>query len=163
MFAHIKHAAIYTQNTAAMIAFYEKILGMRRITTAVTENNRGHISDGLIGLAVLARRPGIPGGLDHFGFEVDDIETALRRIRDKYPKTIITKGLEKVPFAVFRSHDPAGAQFDISERTHEKVREGYKEHGWDQPRQFNHVVIRAVEPREVAGFYQDVFELFEVK
>ena len=27
MFAHIKHAAIYTQNPGAMIAFYEKILG----------------------------------------------------------------------------------------------------------------------------------------
>jgi catechol 2,3-dioxygenase-like lactoylglutathione lyase family enzyme len=163
MFAHIKHAAIYTQNPGAMIAFYERILGMKRITTAVTEANRGHISDGLIGLAVLARRPGIPGGLDHFGFEVDDIELVLQRIRGKYPETIITKGLEKVPFAVFRSHDPAGAQFDISERTHEKVREGYKEDGWDQPRQFNHVVIRAAEPRQVAGFYQDVFELFEVK
>ena len=87
----------------------------------------------------------------------------LQSIREKYPKTIITKGLEKVPFAVFRSHDPAGAQFDISERTHAKVREGYKEDGWDQPRQFNHVVIRAAEPTQVASFYQEVFELFEVK
>jgi catechol 2,3-dioxygenase-like lactoylglutathione lyase family enzyme len=74
MFAHIKHAAIYTQNPQNAIAFYERILGMKRITTAVTENNRGHISDGLIGLAVLARRPGIPAGLDHFGFEVDDVD-----------------------------------------------------------------------------------------
>ena len=55
MFAQIKHAAIYTQNPQSAIAFYEKILGMKRITTAVTENNRGHISDGLIGLAVLAQ------------------------------------------------------------------------------------------------------------
>ena len=163
MSAHIKHAAIYTQNPDTMITFYEKILGMRRITTAVTEANRGHISDGLIGLAVLARRPGIRAGLDHFGFEVDDIGTVLDRIRKNYPKTIITKGLERVPFAVFRSHDPAGAQFDISERTHSKVREGYKEDGWEQPRQFNHVVIRAVEPKQIADFYADIFELFEIK
>src|SRR5678816_4565838 len=129
MFAQIKHAAIYTQNPQSTITFYEKILGMKRITSAVTENNRGHISDGLIGLAVLARRPGIPAGLDHFGFEVEDIATVLDRIRKNYPATIITKGLERVPFAVFRSHDPAGAQFDISERTHEKVREGYTEDG----------------------------------
>jgi catechol 2,3-dioxygenase-like lactoylglutathione lyase family enzyme len=163
MLAQIKHAAIYTQNPGTTIPFYEKILGMRRSTTAVLETNRGHLSDGLIGLAVLARRPGIPAGLDHFGFEVSDIDTVLERIKAKYPKTIITKGLEKVPFAVFRSHDPAGAQFDISERSHEKVREGYKEDGWVQPRQFNHVVIRAAEPRQVADFYQEVFELFEVK
>src|ERR1044071_3753953 len=127
MLAQIKHAAIYTQNPKTTIPFYEKILGMRRSTTAVLETNRGHLSDGLIGLAVLARRPGIPAGLDHFGFEVTDIETVLDRIRTKFPETTITKGLEKVPFAVFRSHDPAGAQFDISQRSHEKVREGYKE------------------------------------
>jgi catechol 2,3-dioxygenase-like lactoylglutathione lyase family enzyme len=163
MFAQIKHAAIYTQNPQSMITFYEKILGMKQITTAVTEANRGHISDGLIGLAVLARRPGIPAGLDHFGFEVDDIDAVRQRITEKFPKTIITKGLEKVPFAVFRTHDPAGAQFDISERTDPKVREGYKEAGWEQPRQLNHVVIRAHEPAAVANFYQEVFELFEVK
>jgi len=164
MFARIKHAAIYTQSPEATITFYEKLLGMKQIATAVMESNRrGHISDGLIGLAVLARRPGIPAGLDHFGFEVDDIATVLDRIRKNYPATIITKGLERVPFAVFRSHDPAGAQFDISERTHEKVREGYTEDGWDQPRQFNHVAIRATAPKQVADFYQEVFELFEVK
>jgi catechol 2,3-dioxygenase-like lactoylglutathione lyase family enzyme len=163
MFAQIKHAAIYTQHPDATIPFYEKILGMKRSTTAVLETNRGHLSDGLIGLAVLARRPGIPAGLDHFGFEVNDIDTVLERIKNKFPQTIITKGLEKVPFAVFRSHDPAGAQFDISERSHEKVREGYKEDGWNQPRQFNHVVIRTAEPRRVAEFYHDVFELAEVR
>lgn len=163
MFAQIKHAAIYTQNPQSAIAFYENILGMKRITTAVLATNRGHISDGLIGLAVLARRPGIPAGLDHFGFEVEDVETARQRIKKHYPQAIITKGLEKVPFALFRSHDPAGAQFDISERTDPKVREGYKESGWDQARQFNHVVIRAHEPAAVADFYQEVFELFAVK
>lgn len=163
MFARIKHAAIYTQNPTSTIPFYEKMLGMKRITTAVTEANRGHISDGLIGLAVLARRPGIPAGLDHFGFEVDDVDTVRERIKKISPNAIITKGLERVPFAIFRSHDPAGAQFDISERTDPKVREGYKESGWDQPRQFNHVVIRAHEPAVVAQFYQEVFELFEVR
>ena len=86
MFAHIKHAAIYTQNPKNAIGFYEKILGMKRITTAITETNRGHISDGLIGLAVLARRPGIPAGLDHFGFEVDDVDTARERITQQYPQ-----------------------------------------------------------------------------
>jgi catechol 2,3-dioxygenase-like lactoylglutathione lyase family enzyme len=163
MFAQIIHAAIYTQNPQNAIAFYEKILGMKRITSAVTENNRGHISDGLIGLAVLARRPGIPAGLDHFGFEVDDVDRARQRIKKHYPEAIITKGLEKVPFALFRSHDPAGAQFDISERTDPKVREGYKESGWEQSRQFNHVVIRAHKPAAIADFYQEVFELFAVK
>ena len=49
------------------------------------------------------------------------------------------------------------------ERTDPKVREGYKEAGWQQPRQFNHVAVRAHDPREIADFYQEVFELFEVR
>ena len=163
MAARIRHAAIYTQNPDAMVTFYQKIFGMKKITTALTDQNRGHISDGVVGLAVLARRPGIPGGLDHFGFEVDDIGTVVETIRKKYPKTLITKGLERVPFAVFRSHDPAGAQFDISEKSNPKVREGYTEDGWHQPRHVNHVVIRAAEPAQVADFYKEVFGLFEVK
>jgi catechol 2,3-dioxygenase-like lactoylglutathione lyase family enzyme len=82
MFARIKHAAIYTQHPEATITFYEKLLGMKQIATAIMESNRrGHISDGLIGLAVLARRPGIPAGLDHFGFEVDDIPLCQDRCR----------------------------------------------------------------------------------
>ena len=83
MFAHIKHAAIYTQNPGAMIAFYEKILGMKRITTAVTEANRGHISDGVIGMALLAKRAGSNQGIDHFGFEVDDVKEAVERIKTR--------------------------------------------------------------------------------
>jgi catechol 2,3-dioxygenase-like lactoylglutathione lyase family enzyme len=94
---------------------------------------------------------------------VDDITAVVERIRSKYPKILVTKGLERVPFAVYRSHDPAGAQFDISEKSNPKVREGYTEEGWDQPRHVNHVVIRAAEPAQVAEFYQSVFGLFEVK
>lgn len=163
MAARIRHAAIYTQNPDTMITFYQKIFGMKKITTALTEQNRGHISDGIVGLAVLARRPAIPGGLDHFGFEVDDIGSVMETIRNRYPKILITKGLERVPFAVYRSHDPAGAQFDISEKSNPKVREGYTQDGWDQPRHVNHVVIRAGEPAQVAEFYKEVFGLFEVK
>jgi catechol 2,3-dioxygenase-like lactoylglutathione lyase family enzyme len=162
MGARIRHAAIYTQNPDVVITFYQKIFGMKRITTALTQQNRGHISDGVVGLAVLARRPAIPAGLDHFGFEVDDIGSVVETIRSKYPKILITKGLERVPFAVFRSHDPAGAQFDISEKSNPKVREGYTEDGWDQARYVNHVVIRAAEPAQVAEFYKVVFGLFEV-
>ena len=50
-------------------------------------------------------------------------------MKEKYPKTLVTKGLEQVAFAVFRSHDPAGTQFDISWKEHPKVQQGYKEDG----------------------------------
>ena len=66
-------------------------------------------------------------------------------------------------FAVFRGHDPAGTQFDISFKQHPKVQEGYKDDGWQQPRQINHIAMRATEPERVAEFYHEVFELKEGK
>jgi len=97
-----------------MANFYKTVFGMKRITESFNQPNHGHISDGVIGLAVLRRRPGFHSALDHFGFEVDDVGVILEKLKEKYPKVLVTKGLEQVAFAVFRSHDPAGTQFDIS-------------------------------------------------
>jgi len=98
-----------------------------------------------------------------FGFEVDDVGVILEKLKEKYPKVLVTKGLEQVAFAVFRSHDPAGTQFDISWKQHPKVQEGYKDDGWKQPRQINHIAIRSAEPERVAEFYHEVFDLKEGK
>jgi catechol 2,3-dioxygenase-like lactoylglutathione lyase family enzyme len=163
MSARIKHLALYTENQEGMSAFYQNVFGMKRITKSFNNPNQGHISDGVIGLAVLRRRPGFASALDHFGFEVDNVDGILERLKEKYPKILVTKGLEQVAFAVFRSHDLAGAQFDISWKEHPKVQEGYKEDGWKQPRQINHIAIRAAEPERVAEFYHEVFELKEGK
>ena len=123
MSTKIRHLALYTENHDRMATFYQKVFGMKRITRSFNDPNRGHISDGVIGLAVLNRRPGFAAALDHFGFEVDDVGSILEKMQQKYPKTLVTKGLEQVAFAVFRSHDPAGAQFDISWKEHPKVQE----------------------------------------
>jgi catechol 2,3-dioxygenase-like lactoylglutathione lyase family enzyme len=145
MSARIKHLSLYTENQEGMSAFYKNVFGMKRITKSFNNPNQGHISDGVIGLAVLKRRPGFAAALDHFGFEVDNVDVILARLKEKYPKILVTKGLEQVAFAVFRGHDPAGTQFDISWKEHPKVQEGYKEDGWKQPRQINHIAIRASE------------------
>jgi catechol-2,3-dioxygenase len=159
MFAKIRHVALYSENYERMSTFYQKAFGMKKITNGSTNPDRGHISDGVIGLAILGRRPGMNAGFDHFGFEVEDTELFLERLRGKYPKLLFTKGLERVPFAVYRAHDPAGTQFDISQKGNVKVRDGYTEDGWDQPRWINHLVIQAAEPESVARFYQEVLEL----
>jgi catechol 2,3-dioxygenase-like lactoylglutathione lyase family enzyme len=161
MSAKIRHLALYTESQDRMATFYQKVFGMKRITKSFNDPNKGHISDGVIGLAVLNRRPGFAAALDHFGFEVDDVGGILELMKQKYPKTLVTKGLEQVAFAVFRSHDPAGTQFDISWKEHPKVQQGYKEDGWEQLRQINHIAIRAAEPEQVAEFYHEVFGLKE--
>ena len=169
MFAKIRHIAMYTHDHPAVDNFYRRVFGMKRMTSNTVDEtgkqnaNRGHISDGVIGLAILSRYAGIQSGLDHFGFEVTNIKEYLRRMASYYPDTLIAKALDYVPFAGLRSHDPAGTQFDIAQAKIGNVREGYNEAGWEQPRWINHISIRAGRPAEVAEFYEKVFDLKEAE
>lgn len=161
----IRHIALNTENWDRMARFYQTIFGMKKITTGMTDEkgnynpNRGHISDGVIGFAMLQKHPGNQSGLDHFGFEVEDIATVLERMRKDYPELLVAKSLPHVPFSVSRGTDPAGTQYDLSQQGVAKVREGYVEQGWDQPRQVSHIAIRSKKPGAVAEFYHEVFEL----
>lgn len=121
MFAKIRHVAMYTHNHAVVDNFYQTIFGMRRMTSGTLDETgkqntgRGHISDGVIGLAILSRYAGMQSGMDHFGFEVSDIKEYVRRMEQHYPKSMIAQGLEYVPFAGLPSYDPAGTQLDIAQ------------------------------------------------
>ena len=165
MFAKIRHVAAHTEHYDKVAKFYQTIFGMKQITTGLVDEtgkhnpNRGHISDGVIGLALLAKRPGSQQGLDHFGFEVEDVNEALDRIKHDYPELLFTKALSYVPFAGIRAQDPTGTQFDLSQKGQKNVREGYLEGGWEQPRWLNHIALRAREPEKVAEFYTKVLEL----
>jgi catechol 2,3-dioxygenase-like lactoylglutathione lyase family enzyme len=92
MFARIAHVAIYTENFPKMANFYKGIFGMKQITTGMRDESGqaradlGHISDGTIGLALLKRNAGIRSGLDHFGFDVKDIKTAVERVRSTFQR-----------------------------------------------------------------------------
>jgi catechol 2,3-dioxygenase-like lactoylglutathione lyase family enzyme len=167
-FAKIRHVAIYTENYDKTARFYRDIFGMKQITTGMTDDkgeynpNRGHLSDGIMGLALLQRHAGIRSGLDHFGFEVESGQAVMERLK-KYPEVRVTSSLEHVPFAVMRIQDPAGTHMDVSQQGVAKVREGYVEKGWEQPRHLHHVAIRTAKPAYLAQFYQDVFELRPVE
>jgi len=165
MLARIRHVAAFTEHYDKVVAFYKTIFGMKQITTGMVDEtgkanpNRGHISDGVIGMAILAKRPGIQQGLDHFGFEVEDVKEVLGRLKRDYPEVLVANALNYVPFAGLRAQDPAGTQFDLSQKGMSNVREGYLEKGWEQPRWLNHISIRAARPEVVAEFYTKVFEL----
>jgi catechol 2,3-dioxygenase-like lactoylglutathione lyase family enzyme len=169
MFARIRHVAIITENYQRMAKFYQTIFGMKKITSGMTDEkgdynpDRGHISDGVIGMALLQRHPGNRSGIDHYGFEVRDIDTLLGRVKARYPELRVITSLEHVPFSVARMLDPAGTHIDVSQQGVAKVREGYLEGGWDQPRQLSHVAIRSADPAKLAEFYRTVFELKPVE
>jgi hypothetical protein len=152
-----------------MARFYQTIFRMKKITTGMTDDKgvynpeRGHISDGVVGLALLQRQPGHQAGLDHFGLEVEEVEKVLDRLKRRYPDIGVARSQEHVPFAGLRTHDPAGNLFDLSQKGMANVREGYVEGGWEQARRLSHIAIRAAEPAPLAEFYHEVYELTPVE
>jgi len=169
MFSSIRHIAVMTENWDREAKFYQTIFGMRKITNGMTDEkgeynkDRGHLSDGVIGLALLQRQPGFRSGLDHFGFAVEDVQVARDRIKQSYPDIYIHQSQGHVPFAGLRGHDPDGNQWDLSQKGMANVREGYVEFGWEQPRWINHICIRSGRPAYIAEFYRNVFELKPVE
>jgi catechol 2,3-dioxygenase-like lactoylglutathione lyase family enzyme len=169
MFASIRHIAVMTENWNREAKFYQTIFNMKKITNGMTDQNgdydtnRGHLSDGVIGLALLQRQPGFRSGMDHFGFAVEDVQVVRDRINQFYPDIVIYQSQSHVPFAGLRGHDPDGNQYDLSQKGMANVREGYVEFGWEQPRWINHICIRSGRPAHIAEFYQKVFDLKPVE
>ena len=158
MFAQIKHMAIVSENYALMGKFYEAAFHMRtsrgaRATNAVV------VGDGYVGLNINPRRAGRQAGFDHFGFEVDDVETVFARFREKYPSIRVLKRPGNRPFAGLSTHDPAGNVFDLSQRGMENRTDVYEDGDWNQDRAIHHFALRTVMPEALAQFYVDVFEL----
>jgi catechol 2,3-dioxygenase-like lactoylglutathione lyase family enzyme len=98
MFASIRHIAVMTENWDREAKFYQTIFGMKKITNGMTDEkgeynkDRGHLSDGVIGLALLQRQPGFRSGMDHFGFAVEDVQTVKDRLYPSEPEPCAVRG-----------------------------------------------------------------------
>ena len=161
MFSKINHVAIVSENYAKSALFYQAVFSMRtperaRPAGALT------VGDGYVGLNINPRRAGRAAGLDHFGIEVEDAETAFDRMRKKYPSVKWLKRPSNRPFAGISTHDPDGNMFDISQKNMTNRTSVYREqegNGDVNARHINHVAIRTMRPDDIAEFYRDVFEL----
>lgn len=158
MFAKIKHMATVSENYPLVGKFYEAVFKMRtsersRPESAVT------VGDGYVGLNINPRRAGRQAGFDHFGFEVDDVETVFSRFKSKYPLVRVLNRPSNRPFAGISTHDPAGNVFDLSQKGMENRTDVYEDGDWQQTRTISHFALRTVMPEALAQFYMDVFEL----
>jgi len=158
VFARINHVAIVSDNYAQLAKFYEAVFGMTTSTNsrparAVT------VGDGYVGLNINPRRAGRSAGLDHFGIQVEDVETCFERMRQKYPRVKWLQRPSTRPFAGLSTHDPDGNMFDISQKDMKNRASIYVENdGNARPRHINHVALRTMNPDYMAEFYRDVFE-----
>jgi len=183
MTSRIKHIGIMSQTPPRLFKFYECLFDFRTDlrnpaeererakTTGHRILNSGRVasafartviaSDGNIGVAFNQRRPGYPGGLDHFGMTVDDIGGVLQRIKEKYPTVGAVKRPAGRPFVDYSSHDPEGNIFDIAEPGKKALVGVFTDAEAKRPRRIKHFTIRAMNPAALGKFYTEVFELNE--
>src|SRR3981081_1701872 len=158
VFAKINHVAIVSEKYALLASFYESLFGMKRspkgrINRAIT------VGDGYVGLNINPRKPGRPAGLDHFGVEVEDVETVLERLRKHQGADYVQRPSTR-PFAGITANDPDGNVFDLSQRNMANRADVYvdNEKAEQHERHLSHIAMRTLRPDEMAGFYIDLLE-----
>jgi len=119
--ARIRHLAILTEDVDKLVNFYTQGLGLKIVHGVGTAT---YLSDGHINLAIIPIGPEreiegahLKPGINHFGFEVENVE-ALREVCNDLNAA---SGVDKRPpnrEAEFRVHDPDGNPIDLSQ------------HGW---------------------------------
>jgi len=80
--ARIKHIAIRTGDVEKTAAFYKEAFGLKQVGLG---QNGIYLTDGHLNIAVLKFQPGKNGeplrlGIDHVGFQVDDVDATIARI-----------------------------------------------------------------------------------
>lgn len=158
MAAKINHIAIVSDQYALAGKFYEAVFGLKppkesKLINAVT------VGDGYVGMNINPRGPGRPAGLDHFGFEVEDLEATIERMGNLYPDVRALKRPRNRAYASYTAHDPDGNIFDLSQIDMENRGEIYASGTWEQDRYCCEYAIRTMNPDKVTKFYVDVLEL----
>jgi len=81
--ARVKHIAIRTQEIEKTAAFYKEAFGLEQVGTG---QSGIYLTDGYLNIAILGMRGLVEGetmklGIDHIGFQVDDVDATLEKIR----------------------------------------------------------------------------------
>ncbi len=76
--ARLKHIAIRTRDVAKTAAFYKEAFDLQEVGKG---RSGVYLSDGHINMAILNLKTSTsPAGVDHFGFQVDNLEKAVERV-----------------------------------------------------------------------------------
>ncbi|MPZ39701.1 MAG: hypothetical protein GEU95_16905 [Rhizobiales bacterium] len=114
----IRHLAIKTKDPERLAKFYGEVFDMKVIHTSKTGGT--YMSDGYLTLAILPNRgDAAPSGINHFGFQVDDIDDVEAKLATWNEP--MTERPSTRPFAEHRAMDPDGNLFDISVHGYDDV------------------------------------------
>ncbi|MEE8334354.1 MAG: VOC family protein [Alphaproteobacteria bacterium] len=109
--AKIKHLAIKTVDPERMAKFYVDVFELEIV--ARSEKGAVYLTDGYLNLALLKARADVPPGLNHFGFEVDDMDVITERL-EAAGMAVPEVRPNNPPYAEERAMDPDGNMFDLS-------------------------------------------------
>ena len=117
MGAKIRHVAIFSHDTPKLAEFYCTTFGMQEGARGQADDKGQaiYVSDGYINLAILPAR-GRREGIDHFGFQVDDVRETGRRGKVAGAQTGIAPRPNDGRYAEVRLHDPVGTGIDLAEQ-----------------------------------------------
>jgi catechol 2,3-dioxygenase-like lactoylglutathione lyase family enzyme len=114
----IRHIAIKTKNPERLAKFYEEVFGMKCIHSE--KSGAHYMSDGYLTLAILRNRgDAAPSGINHFGFQVDDMDEIEKRLA-AFDEPLTGRPSTR-PYAERRAMDPDGNLFDVSVHGYDKV------------------------------------------
>jgi catechol 2,3-dioxygenase-like lactoylglutathione lyase family enzyme len=118
--ARIKHIAFITLDPERMARFYTEVMGLEILHRG--DNGSVFLTDGYLNIALLPNKAeGKANGLNHFGFEVDDVEAVAHRI-EKFELERPRKRPADRHYAEYRATDPDGNNFDLSTNGYQTVR-----------------------------------------
>jgi catechol 2,3-dioxygenase-like lactoylglutathione lyase family enzyme len=107
----IRHLAIKTKDPARLAEFYRDVFDMKVINSE--KSGAIYMSDGYLTLAILRNRgEATPSGINHFGFQVDDLKDIEAKLK-KFEEPMTARPSTR-PYAEYRAMDPDGNLFDIS-------------------------------------------------
>ena len=109
--AKIKHLAIKTTDPERLAKFYVDVFEME----IVQRSDKGAIflTDGYLSVALLKARGDVPPGLNHFGFQIDDMAQIAERLEAAGMEAPKVRPNDP-PYAETRAIDPDGNMFDLS-------------------------------------------------
>jgi catechol 2,3-dioxygenase-like lactoylglutathione lyase family enzyme len=126
--ARLRHIAVCVKNLEKSAKFYEDVFELKRVGREDIEIGSAiYMSDGVINLALLnfsgtkgndLKDPKNAVGANHFGFQVDDLAEAQRRIEAAGGTFFFDLGDQRTGNFERKFKDPDGVVFDISQ------------HGW---------------------------------
>lgn len=114
----IRHIAIMTEDPPKLAEFYARTFGMHEVMRRPWEKGAVYLSDGYINLAILPNHgkegAGHPDGINHLGFEVEDVEA----VREAALAGGARRGTYDLPrdgrYAEEFILDPIGQRVDLS-------------------------------------------------